>query len=176
MLKFFILIYLSFSSFLFAEKNEPQSPVMICDHTAAMSSELLLRTLNYRESAFNTCLRCEGPSCKMKSWPKEKKGDEAICKRIFCTPANVNKNYEVPADSPRGRSKFSYSYEISKKGKIKDFKILNYEGAHKPRDIVDYLKAYTKKTSYEPLVYDGKEYEITNLGFSMSVHLKHDWE
>ena len=49
---------------------------MICDHTAAMSSELLLRTLKYRESAFNTCLRCEGSSCKMKSWPKEKKGDE----------------------------------------------------------------------------------------------------
>ncbi|MDA7601364.1 hypothetical protein N8791_02350 [Gammaproteobacteria bacterium] len=155
---------------LSANDAEPMS----CDHKVSMGSDLLSKVIKHRDSAFDTCLTCNKGDCTMKAWTAENKNNEMICKRLFCTPKKVNKGYEVPADTPRGKSSFSYSYTISKKGKLTEINIESVDGAYKRKDALKFLKSLTKKTQYEPLVHEGKKYKITNLTSSMSVNMK--WE
>ena len=155
---------------LSANDAEPMS----CDHKVSMGSDLLTKVIKHRDSAFDTCLTCIKGDCTMKTWNAENQNNEMICKRLFCTPKKVNKGYEVPADTPRGKSSFSYSYTISKKGKLTEINILNVDGAYKRKDALKFLKSLTKKTQYEPLIHDNKKYKITNLTSSMSVNMK--WE
>ena len=110
----------------------------------------------------------------MKVWNEENKNNEMICKRMFCTPIKVAKAYEVPGNSPTGKSSFDYTYSISKKGKLTDINILKVEGEFNRKDALNYLKALTKRTRYEPLVNENKKYQITNLTSSMSVNMM--WE
>jgi hypothetical protein len=147
---------------------------MSCDHKVAMGDGLLAKVVKHRDSAFQTCLACNKDDCSMKTWNEENKGNEMICKRLFCTPNKVNKGYEVPADTPRGKSSFTYSYSISKKGKLTEINILSVEGAYKRKDALKFLKSLTKKTNYEPLIHENKKYKITNLTSSMAVNMK--WE
>ena len=65
-------------------------------------------------------------------------------------------------------------YSISKKGKLTDINILKVEGEFNRKDALNYLKALTKRTRYEPLVNENKKYKITNLKSSLSVNMM--WE
>ena len=38
------------------------------DHKASMTQDMLTKVLKHRDSAFNTCLSCQGSSCSMKTW------------------------------------------------------------------------------------------------------------
>tara|TARA_B110000263_G_scaffold40683_1_gene32443 strand:- start:135 stop:671 length:537 start_codon:yes stop_codon:yes gene_type:complete len=153
--------------------NDTKLP-MNCDHKVAMGADLLTKVLKHRDSAFAICLSCNKGECLMKSWTSETRSDEAICKRLFCTPKKVAKGYEVPADSPTGKSSFTYKYSISKKGKLIDINILSVEGEYNHKDALNFVKALTKRTKYEPLVHDNKKYKIANLTSSMTVNML--WE
>jgi hypothetical protein len=164
------IFFFCFSGLIAANNPEPMS----CNHKVAMSADLLTKVLKHRDSAFKTCLTCNKGDCSMKIWNEENKNNEMICKRMFCTPTKVAKAYEVPGNSPTGKSSFDYIYSISKKGKLTDINILKVEGEFNRKDALNYLKALTKRTKYEPLVNENKKYKITNLTSSMSVNML--WE
>jgi len=164
------ILFFCFSGLIAANNPEPMS----CNHKVAMSADLLTKVLKHRDSAFKTCLTCNKGDCSMKIWNEENKNNEMICKRMFCTPTKVAKAYEVPGNSPTGKSSFDYIYSISKKGKLTDINILKVEGEFNRKDALNYLKALTKRTKYEPLVNENKKYKITNLKSSMSVNML--WE
>ena len=171
-----LILCLSISFIGYAQfiKADDLESAMSCDHKVSMSDDLLSKVVKHRDSAFEICLSCTKGDCLMKAWPEEGRANETICQRLFCTPKKVSKGFEVPADTPRGKSSFSYTYSISKKGRLTDINILSVDGAYKRTDALKYLKSLTKKTQYEPLVYDNKKYQITNLTSSMSVNMMWD--
>ena len=167
-----LCLFISLVGYAQLIKADAPKSAMSCDHKVSMSDDLLNKVLKHRDSAFTTCLSCTKGDCAMKTWPEEGRANETICQRLFCTPKKVNRGYEVPADTPRGKSTFSYTYSISKKGRLTDINILSVDGAYKRADALKFLKSLTKKTQYEPLVYDNKKYKITNLVSSMAVNTK----
>ena len=167
-----LCLFISFIGYAQLIKADDLKSSMSCDHKVSMSADLLSKVLKHRGSAFAICLSCTKGDCLMKTWPEDGKANEVICQRLFCTPKKVSKGYEVPADTPRGKSSFSYTYSISKKGRLIDINILSVDGAYKRTDALKFLKSLTKKTQYEPLVYDNKKYKITNLASSMAVNAK----
>ena len=173
MKKYLLILCLSISFIGYAQliKADDLKSSMSCDHKVSMSADLLSKVLKHRDSAFATCLSCTKGDCSMKTWSEEGRANEAICQRLFCTPKKVSKGYEVPADTPRGKSSFSYTYSISKKGRLTDINILSVDGSYNRNDALKFLQSLTKKTQYEPLVYDNKKYQITNLTSSMSVNM-----
>jgi|TARA_B110001454_G_scaffold31569_1_gene30871 hypothetical protein len=171
--RFILLLFISLFSYAGSMAANDTKP-MSCNHKVAMSEDLLAKVLKHRDSAFKTCLTCNKGDCSMKIWNEENKSNEMICKRMFCTPIKVAKAYEVPGNSPTGKSSFDYMYSISKKGKLTDINILKVEGEFNRKDALNYLKALTKRTKYEPLVNENKKYKITNLKSSMSVNML--WE
>ena len=178
MKNYLLILCLSISFIGYAQliKADDLESAMSCDHKVSMSDDLLSKVVKHRDSAFEICLSCTKGDCLMKAWPEEGRANEAICQRLFCTPKKVSKGFEVPADTPRGKSSFSYTYSISKKGRLTDINILSVDGAYKRTDALKFLKSLTKKTQYEPLVYDNKKYKITNLASSMAVNTKLDNE
>ena len=58
------------------------------------------RISEIRERAFDSCLKCEGSSCKMLLYPLE--SDPAkFCKRVFCTPKKIrNQSYLNYSNKP----------------------------------------------------------------------------
>jgi len=171
--KLTLLLFISLFSYAGAMASN-DAVLMSCDHKVAMSGDLLSKVIKHRDSAFQTCLTCNKGDCAMKTWTAENQNNEMICKRLFCTPKKVSKGYEVPADTPRGKSSFTYSYSISKKGRLDEINILSVEGSYKRKDALKFLKSLTKRTEYEPLTHENKKYKVTNLTSSMTVNMK--WE
>ena len=119
---------------------------------------------SYREKAFDTCLKCEGNSCKINSF-QPKSANANICKHLFCKPIKKRKiqGEEIPTDLKIGYSKFEFSYKITKKGRISDVEIISLEGVMNQRDAYRWTKTVTKRIIYLPVEIKGKTYEITNL-------------
>ena len=163
-MKIFLFLLLFSPSLVFADFTS-------CDHKVAMTEELLQKVIKHRESAFSVCLDCLGSNCSLKNWNQNQIQNEAICKRLFCTPKKVTSGYEIPASTPRGKTNFTYTYSISVDGKILDINILNVEGVFNKKDSKKFLKALTRKTEYEPLIHQGNEYSITDLTSSMSLNM-----
>ena len=108
---------------LSALKDRPQSRLqpVACDNMIAMSEDLLNAVRKHRDSAFKTCLSCKGSSCSFIEFNDSK--TLAVCKRLFCTPTFVSPGFETPADTPSGKSSFTYSYGISEKGSLENIEI-----------------------------------------------------
>ena len=119
---------------------------------------------SYREKAFDTCLKCEGNSCKINSFPP-KSANANICKHLFCKPIKKRKiqGEEIPTDLKIGYSKFEFSYKITEKGRINDVEIISLEGVMNQRDAYRWTTTVTKRIIYLPVKIEGKTYEITNL-------------
>ena len=158
------LIFISYSN-----SSEEVQPVA-CDPMIPMTDSILSAVLKHRDSAFNTCLSCQGSSCSFKSWDDSK--TLAVCKRLFCTPSFVSPGFETPADTPSGKSSFTYSYGISKEGFLENIEVLKAEGAFKKRDAKKFLKARTRKTRFEPIIYKKVPYEIVNLTSNMVLNTR----
>ena len=61
------------------------SEFMQCNFDSELGGGNDERISEVRERAFDSCLKCEGSSCKMLLYPLE--SDPAkFCKRVFCTP------------------------------------------------------------------------------------------
>ena len=159
---------------LSALKDHPQSRLqpVACDNMIAMSEDLLNAVRKHRDSAFKTCLSCKGSSCSFIEFNDSK--TLAVCKRLFCTPTFVSPGFETPADTPSGKSSFNYTYGISKEGSLTNIEITNVEGVFRKKDAKKFIKARTRKTRFEPVIYKDQLYEIVNLASSMTLNTR--WE
>lgn len=139
------------------------SAAPICTINQELNKDTVVKLAELRKQTSSTCLNCEGKSCELKSWPKENKGDETVCKILFCTPNYVSKYFEKPDNVKPGKTKISFSYNINSKGKIKGIEVSSARGAMNVRESYKYLQSFTAKTKFEPLIIDGKGTDIQNL-------------
>tara|TARA_Y100001970_G_scaffold262055_1_gene345812 strand:- start:13352 stop:13867 length:516 start_codon:yes stop_codon:yes gene_type:complete len=167
MFRFLSVVFFSLSLHLSSSEE-----LFYCDHKKALNEDLLAKVIKHRSSAFDVCLKCIGEVCQMRGWQDSQTQENMICTRLFCTPKKVAKGLDLPAMAPRGKSKVDYSYSIDKQGKITDINILSTQGAFKAKDAKEFLRALTKRTRYEPLVNDSKEFSIKNLKMDIEVNLK----
>ena len=154
------------------ERPKSMFQPLACNNMIAMNDTILTAVRKHRDSAFKTCLTCQGSSCSFRVFQDRK--TEAVCQRLFCTPIFVSPGFETPADTPSGKSSFTYSYDISKKGSLKNIAIIKTEGVFSKNDAKKFIKARTRKTKFEPINFDNKSYEIINLTGEMSLNTR--WE
>ena len=143
-----------------------------CDPKKFLPENIIEKVLIHRDSTFNICLKCEGESCSFKN---ELLGDEkslSICKRLFCTASFASRGFEIPSETPRGKSSFNYQYSISKQGKIKDIKVISTEGVFSSRDVKAFVQALTRRTKYEPIEFQDNYYELTGLETEMTINTR----
>jgi len=145
---------------------------MQCNFDSELGDENKELISSYREKAFNTCLKCEGNSCKMNLFPSESPNAN-ICKHLFCKPIKKRKiqGEEIPTDLGIGYSKFEFSYKITEKGRVRDVEIISLEGIMNRREAYRWTTAFTKRVIYLPVKIKGKTYEITNLSAVLEVNM-----
>tara|TARA_B100000963_G_C22216301_1_gene489569 strand:- start:6 stop:557 length:552 start_codon:yes stop_codon:yes gene_type:complete len=156
MRKYFVTIF--FGILALSVSSSP-----ICSINQELNKDTAAKLSKFRNQTFSTCLTCADNSCQLKNWPEEKKGDEAVCKLIFCTPSYVSKFFEKPDNVKSGRTKIKFSYNINSKGKIKNVEVLSAKGVMNKRDSYKYLQSFTSKTKFEPLFVNGKAMPINSL-------------
>jgi len=154
------------------DRSQSRLHPVACDNMIAMNEDILKAVRKHRDSAFKTCLSCKGSSCSFREFNDSK--TLAVCKRLFCTPTFVSPGFETPADTPSGKSSFAYSYDISKEGSLINIEITNVEGVFSKKDAKKFIKARTRKTRYEPVIYKDQSYEIVNLSSDMALNTR--WE
>ena len=134
-----------------------------CSIDKELSKDHFQKLIQLRQQASAVCLKCVGKECEMKSWKKEQAGDATVCRLLFCTATSVSRSFKSPDGVKKGRTKIKFNYDISEEGRIKGLRILSTSGKMNDRQAYKYLKSFSRKTRFEPLVIDGKEYGITNL-------------
>ena len=128
-----------------------------------MNSETVSKLSQVRNQTINTCLKCTSDSCKLKAWPKDKKGDETVCKILYCTPSYVSKFFKKPDNVQSGKTRINFTYSINTKGKIKDINVISSKGVMNKRESYKYLQSFTSKTQFEPLQISGKSASIVDI-------------
>ena len=154
------------------ERTQSRLQPVACENMVAMNEDILNAVRKHRDSAFNTCLSCKGASCSFREFNESK--TLAVCKRLFCTPIFISPGFETPADTPSGKSSFTYSYNISKEGSLENIEIISVEGVFNKKDAKKFIKARMRKTKFEPVVFKNKAYEIVNLTSNMVLNTR--WE
>ena len=76
----------------------------ICSINQELNKDTATKLQDFRHQTLKTCMQCNGNSCKLKEWSKDKKGDEYM-QALFCTPSYVSKFFEKPANVKSGRTK-----------------------------------------------------------------------
>ena len=135
----------------------------ICLINQELNKDTASQLSQFRQQTTDTCLACNDDSCKLKSWPAEKKGDEAVCKLLFCTPSYVSKFFEKPDNVKAGKTRIKFTYSINSKGKIKGIKVSSAKGAMNARESYKYLQSFTSKTQFDPLLVDGTISKIEDI-------------
>ena len=156
MWKFIVVIYLGI--FALSVSSSP-----ICNINQELNKDTAAKLSEFREQTYSTCLTCSDNSCQLKTWPEEKKGDETVCKLLFCTPSYVSKFFEKPDNVKSGKTKIEFSYIINSKGKIKEVEVKSAKGAMTARESYKYLQSFTSKTQFEPLLVNDKAITLINL-------------
>ena len=155
--KSFLLFFLLTSSSLLLGADS------LCYIDKELNKDTANKLKEVRSQTHSICLNCSGDSCTLKSWPTEKSNDAAICKLLFCTPSRVSRVFKLPEGAENGKSLISFDYFITDKGKIKGIDITNVKGSMNDRQAYKYLTSFAKKTSFEPLKIDGRNYQLSNL-------------
>ena len=122
-----------------------------------------LKQLRQQPSAVSVCLKCVGKECEMNSLQKEQSTEATVCRLLFCTATSVSRTFKLPDGVKKGRTKIKFNYDISENGKIKGLRIKSTSGKMNNRQAYKYLKSFSRKTVFEPLVIDGQQHGITNL-------------
>jgi len=135
----------------------------LCFIDKELNKDTAKKLKEVRSQTHSICLNCSGDSCTLKSWPTEKSNDAAVCKLLFCTPSRVSRVFKLPEGAENGKSLISFDYFITDKGKIKGIDITNVKGSMNDRQAYKYLTSFAKKTSFEPLKIDGRNYQLSNL-------------
>jgi len=135
----------------------------ICSINKELNKDTASKLKQFRPQAINTCLSCTGGSCVMKAWPKEKKGDETVCKILFCTPVYVSKVFKKPDGVSSGKTRINFNYIINEKGKVKDIDIISAKGVMNSRESYKYLQSFVSKTKFIPLTINNNSVRINEL-------------
>ena len=168
----YVLSFFLFSSFsVFGESGN-----FDCDPKKFLSENLIEKVLVHRETSFQICLNCEGEICSFNQELLKDERSLSVCKRLFCTPSFASRGFEIPPETPRGKSSFNYKYTISNTGTIKDIKIISVEGVFSSRDAREFLKALTRKTKYIPIEFRDDYYELINLESQISINTRLGYE
>ena len=168
----YVLSFFLFSSFsVFGESRN-----FDCDPKKFLSENLIEKVLVHRETSFQICLNCEGETCSFNQELLKDDRSLSVCKRLFCTPSFASRGFEIPPETPRGKSSFNYNYTISNTGTIKDIKIISVEGVFSSRDAREFLKALTRKTKYIPIEFRDDYYELINLESQISINTRLGYE
>ena len=156
MRKYIVVIFLGI--FALSVSSAP-----ICSINQELNKDTVSQLSDFRKQTISTCLTCTDGSCKLKTWPKEKKADEAVCKMLFCTPSYVSKTFKKPDNVKAGKTRIKFTYSINSKGKIKGIKINSAKGAMNSRESYKYLQSFTSKTQFEPLLINDKATKIVDI-------------
>ena len=156
MRKYILVIFLGI--FALSVSSSP-----ICNINQELNKDTAAKLSEFRDQTYSTCLTCADSSCQLKTWPEEKKGDEAVCKLLFCTPSYVSKFFEKPDNVKSGKTKIEFSYIINSKGKIKDVEVKSAKGAMNARESYKYLQSFTSKTQFEPLLVNDKAITLVDI-------------
>ena len=156
MRKYIVVIFLGI--FALSVSSSP-----ICNINQELNKDTAAKLSKFRNQTYSTCLTCRDNSCQLKPWPEEKKGDEAICKLLFCTPSYVSKFFVKPDNVKSGKTTIEFSYIINSKGKIKEVEVKSARGAMNSRESYKYLQSFTSKTQFEPLLINDKATKIVDI-------------
>ena len=136
---------------------------LICSIDTVVPQKVVKVLQEIRSQYHSVCLECSGDACTMKPWSSEKTGDAAYCKLFFCRPSHVPRGIKFPEGLKTGNSLINFDYSISTKGKIKGVEITSVKGAMNGRQAYKYVTSFTKKTTFEPLIIEGRTYQILGL-------------
>ena len=151
-----LVLVLAGSSLIFGSDS-------FCSIDKQLDREVIQNLKKFRSQYHSTCLNCSDDSCALKVWPSEKSGDAAVCKILFCSPSHVSRVFKMPEGAKKGKSLITFDYFVNEKGKVKGVDIVKVKGSMNERQAYKYITSFVKKTSFEPLVIEGKKYQISNL-------------
>ena len=136
---------------------------LICSIDKELNKDTAKNLQKIRNQTHSICLNCSGDACTMKPWSSEKSGDAQVCKVIFCTPLLVSRVFKKPEEAKSGKSLINFDYFISTQGKIQGVDITSVKGSLNERQAYKYVTSFAKKTVFEPLTIEGKQYQILGL-------------
>mgnify|MGYP003659389908 FL=1 len=136
---------------------EPRS----CPTQAIKKSEIS-NIVEKRQTTFEHCLACEGDQCQFREWPAEGKNFEQACRLFFCTPTKVPRKMLVPPGTARDGGVF-FTYGINRKGRVKDVEVTEVFGETTEEMGRELIDNFFERRRYEPIVVDGKVYELNQL-------------
>lgn len=115
-----------------------------------------------RQTTFKHCLSCQGETCEFKDWPAEGQDFARACRLLFCAPTKMPQKMLLPEKFTKEAGIF-FTYGIGKKGRIKDVEITDLIGDIEEEEALQMVNNYFERRRYEPIVVDGKTYELINL-------------
>jgi hypothetical protein len=136
---------------------------LVCSIDKVVHKDIAKDLQKIRSQNHSICLECSGDSCTMKLWSSEKAGDAEVCKLLFCRPSHVPRGIKFPEGLKTGYSLINFDYSISTKGKIKGVEITSVKGTMNGRQAYKYVTSFAKRTSFEPLIIEGKNYQLLSL-------------
>ena len=136
---------------------------LVCSIDKVVHKDIAKDLQKIRSQNHSICLECSGDSCTMKLWSSEKAGDAEVCKLLFCRPSHVPRGIKFPEGLKTGYSLINFDYSISTKGKIKGVEITSVKGVMNGRQAYKYVTSFAKRTSFEPLIIEGKNYQLLSL-------------
>ena len=136
---------------------------LVCSIDKVVHKDIAKDLQKIRSQNHSICLECSGDSCTMKPWSSEKAGDAEVCKLLFCSPSHVPRGIKFPEGLKTGNSLINFDYSISTKGKIKGVEITSVKGTMNGRQAYKYVTSFVKRTSFEPLIIEGKNYQLLSL-------------
>ena len=134
--KFFLLVSVLTSSSLLLGFDS------FCSIDKELNKDTAKKLKEVRSQTHSICLNCSGDSC---------------------TPSRVSRVFKLPEGAKNGKSLISFDYFITPKGKIKGVDVTNVKGSMNERQAYKYLTSFAKKTSFEPLIIEGKNYQLLSL-------------
>ena len=136
---------------------------LVCSIDKVVHKDIAKDLQKIRSQNHSICLECSGDSCTMKLWSSEKADDAEVCKLLFCRPSHVPRGIKFPEGLKTGYSLINFDYSISTKGKIKGVEITSVKGTMNGRQAYKYVTSFAKRTSFEPLIIEGKNYQLLSL-------------
>jgi hypothetical protein len=143
------------------------SPSVFAELASSCRSQVIQKNqldsiIERRAKTFKHCLVCAGDSCQLKKWPASGVDFMRMCKVLFCTPKKLPGSAILPEAANQDGS-FHFAYTIGKDGRVQDIKITEISGGITPKTALKLANSSYKRRKYEPIIVNGKSYELTNL-------------
>lgn len=150
-----VLLMMSFiSEFTYAEQRS-------CPAQVIKKSEVA-NIVERRQTTFKHCLECTGDQCEFREWPAEGADFAQACRLFFCAPIEAPRKMLLPSGTAREGGVF-FTYGINAQGRIKDVEITDVVGDTTEEMGLELIANFFERREYEPIVIDGKTYELNDL-------------